>query len=176
MGLLDKILKEGKDALNEVLSDENIEKAGKLFDTIKEKVEEQGIDLKEVVNSFKEENNNTSDVKFEEKYLNEDEEDVPCKDKILNVLNNEFAQYQIKENVSPTTLGGQGKFMDYSIVVYENDKPKLIMMLIGKTTTSHREYRWSKEEALKNNIPFINFIKHYPNTSEYISDRLHKYL
>ena len=35
MGLLDKILKEGKDALNEVLSDENIEKAGKLFDTIK---------------------------------------------------------------------------------------------------------------------------------------------
>ena len=66
--------------------------------------------------------------------------------------------------------------MDYSIGVYSGEDPKLFIMLIGKTTTSHREYRWSREEAEKRGYPFINFIVHYPNTPAYISERLHKYL
>jgi hypothetical protein len=55
-------------------------------------------------------------------------------------------------------------------------KKTIIIMLIGKTTCYHREYRWSREFAEERNIPFINFINHYPNRPEYISERLHKYL
>jgi len=94
----------------------------------------------------------------------------------LEVLANEFPQYKVRENVSPKELGGEGRFMDYSIVICDGESPKLILMLIGKTTTAHREYRWSREEAEKRGIPFLNFVEHYPNTTEYISDRLHKYL
>ena len=92
------------------------------------------------------------------------------------MLANEFPQYTVREEVSAREMGGEGKFMNYSIVVYEGEAPKLVMMLIGKTTTSHREYRWAREFAEKNGITFLNFIKHDPNTIPYITDRLHKYL
>ncbi len=73
-------------------------------------------------------------------------------------------------------LGGKGKFMDYSIVVSNEEDIALIIMMIGKTTTSHREYRWSRQFAEERGIPLINFIEHYPNRPEYIIERLHKYL
>ena len=104
------------------------------------------------------------------------EDGTTARERILKVLAEEFPAYTVKENVSPTEFGGTGKFMNYSIVVYDGAAPKLVMMLIGKTTTTHREYRWSREEAEKRGITFINFIEHYPNTPEYISQRLHKYL
>ena len=78
--------------------------------------------------------------------------------------------------MSPRELGGTGKFMDYSVLVSKEGKPVLAMMIIGKTTTSHREYRWSREFAESKGITFINFIDHYPNQTEYIKLRLHKYL
>jgi hypothetical protein len=99
-----------------------------------------------------------------------------CRARILAVLASEFPSYTVKEDVSPHTIGGTGKFMNYSIAVYSGDEPKLFMMLIGKTTASHREYRWSKEEAAKKGIPMINFICHDPNKTVYIKQRLHKYL
>ena len=67
--------------------------------------------------------------------------------------------------------------MDYSMLILDEDnKIQLIIMLIGKTTTAHREYRWSREFAEEKGVKFINFINHYPNRPEYISARLHKYL
>ena len=72
--------------------------------------------------------------------------------------------------------GGTGRFMDYDIVVYDGTQPKLVIMIIGKTTTSHREYRWSREEAEKRGCDFFNFIDHYPNRPEYITKRLHTVL
>ena len=106
----------------------------------------------------------------------EDTSGLTCREKILRVLADEFPRYDVKENVSPHTIGGQGRFMNYSIGVYDMDKPVLFIMIIGKTTTSHREYRWSREEAEKRGITFLNFIEHYPNRVEYIKERLHKYI
>ena len=99
-----------------------------------------------------------------------------AKEKIVEVLSEEFPAYSIRYDVSPVSIGGQGRFMNYSLGVYDGDVPKLFIMLISKTTTAHREYRWSKEEAEKNGITFLNFVEHYPNRKEYISERLHKYL
>lgn len=102
--------------------------------------------------------------------------EVDAATKIRNVLIGQFSQYSFKENVSPTLFGGEGKFLDYSFVIYDGATPKLIIMMIGKTTCSSRYYRWSKEVADKNNITLINFVEHYPNEIAYISERLHKYL
>lgn len=96
--------------------------------------------------------------------------------KLREVLASEFPSYTVKEDVSPSTIGGTGKFMNYSFAVYQGETPKLFMMIIGNTTCSHREYRWSKEQAAKAGVTMINFIKHEPNSVLYIKTRLHKYL
>ena len=103
--------------------------------------------------------------------------DAPtCRQRILNVLAKEFPSYSVTENVSPHTIGGTGKFMNYSIGIYSGDQPKLFIMIIGKTTATHREYRWAKEAAERAGVTMINFISFYPNKTAYISERLHKYL
>ena len=156
------------DVAKEVTSEENREKAKEFFGNLGERLNEAAGELKE---SFREEE------KTKEYYEGEQPEDeLPARDKILKVLAEEFPQYIVKEGVSPLTIGGTGRFMNYSIGVYDGETPKLFIMLIGKTTTSHREYRWSREEAEKNGIPFYNFIVHYPNRYDYIKERLHKVL
>lgn len=100
----------------------------------------------------------------------------PAANKLRRILASEFSSYEVKENVSPTTIGGTGKFMNYSFGVYSGGQPKLFIMLIGKTTCSTRTYRWSKEQAQRNGITMINFIEHYPNEEEYVINRLHRYL
>ncbi|MBQ6183049.1 MAG: zinc ribbon domain-containing protein [Clostridia bacterium] len=104
----------------------------------------------------------------------EDGRDVS--EKLREVLASEFPAYTFRENVSPAEIGGTGKFMNYSFAVYKDNAPKLFMMIIGKTTCTHREYRWSKEQAQKAGVTMINFIRHEPNSVIYIKDRLHKYL
>lgn len=96
--------------------------------------------------------------------------------KIRKVLAEAFPQYEVRENVSPTTIGGTGKFMNYSFGVYAGGSPKLFIMLVGKSTCRTRLYRFSKEAAAANGITMINFIEHYPNNPAYILLRLKKYL
>ena len=178
MGLLDQLIKEGADILKEVASDENKEKAAELLNSLKGTLEEHAGDLKNLADAFQKEvgNDKKENMEYQESYFEPVEDGTTSRERILEVLRNEFSDYTVKEDVSPTTIGGTGRFMNYSIGVYKDDVPKLFIMLIGKTTTTHREYRWSREEAEKKGYPFINFIEHYPNTPEYISNRLHKYL
>ena len=96
--------------------------------------------------------------------------------KIRKVLAESFSSYEVKENVSPSTIGGNGKFMNYTFGVFSGGTPQLFIMLVGKTTCSSRLYRWSKEQAERSGIKMINFVQHYPNNVDYIKDRLQKYL
>ncbi len=187
MGLFDKLIKEGADALKDVASEENKKKAQDLFGSLKDSLEEHADGLKKAMDELKnelgvEEGEKTSSGEastgssFIPEDYNEYDDPKTCREKLLEVLAEEFPRYEVRENVSPTEIGGTGKFMNYSMVVYDGKAPKLFIMIIGKTTTSHREYRWSREEAEKKGYTFLNFVGHYPNTPEYIKDRLHKYL
>lgn len=199
MGLFDKLLKEGSELIEKATSEESKEKAANLFKSLKsaaqdvvnevaseenkEKASEffKGIkeNFGETINAIKEEaaKKEEEEQYKEEKYYTEDESDKrTAREKILQVLADEFPKYEVVEDVSPKSIGGTGRFMNYSIVVYDGYEPKLFIMLIGKTTCYHREYRWAREAAESQGYQFINFINHYPNTIEYITDRLHKYL
>ena len=197
MGLFDKILSEGAKILNEATSEENKEKAadflnslkdaaGQLKDAVDDAIQSEGggagKSFAEAVaqskSAWEEDLQKEEQRKAQERiWYTEDESDTrTCREKILSVLAESFPQYEVRENVSPLTIGGEGRFMDYSIGVYENGVPKLFMMIIGKTTTSHREYRWSREEAEKRGYTFLNFVEHYPNRTDYIKDRLSQYL
>ncbi len=153
-----------KEAAKEATSEENREKTAVFFNSLKESFENHAEELKK------------AEPVYDDSIYEDYEDGKTCRERILEILAAEFPEYTVRENVSPQEFGGTGRFMDYSIVVYREGTPKLVMMLIGKTTTSHREYRWSREEAEKNGYPFINFVKHYPNRPEYISNRLHQYL
>ena len=193
MGLLDKLLEEGSKVLKEVASDENKEKAEKFISDLatsaegiisdlkseetKDKAADFLADLEDRFSGLNNEKTDSEEPEYKEEYYEQDESDErSCREKILVVLADEFPQYEVREHVSPHTIGGEGRFMDYDIVVYDGEEPKLFIMIIGKTTTSHREYRWSREQAESQGYKFINFIEHYPNRVEYISERLHGYL
>ncbi len=104
------------------------------------------------------------------------EDELDAKMKIGEVIATDWPKYDLYEDVSPTKIGGTGRFMNYSIGVYDGDKPVLFIMIIGKATTRLRLYRWSKEQAAKAGVPMINFIGHAPNRYWYIKERLAKYL
>ena len=104
------------------------------------------------------------------------EDELDCRTKILEVLATDFPEYEVREDISPKTLGGTGKFMNYTLGLYKEGSPKLFIMLIGRATTRHREYRWSKEMAAKAGVEMINFIQHAPNRYWYIAERLRSYL
>ena len=104
------------------------------------------------------------------------EDELDCKTKIGEVIATEWPKYDLYEDVSPTRIGGTGQFLDYSIGVYDGDKPVLFIMIIDKATTRYRKYRWSKEQAEKAGVTMINFIGHAPNRYWYIKERLAKYL
>lgn len=97
-------------------------------------------------------------------------------EKLRVILEREFPQYEVKEQVSPTTIGGTGKFRDYDFAVYENGTPKLFIMVVYSNTCASREYRWSKEEAAKAGVTMINFVYCFENKIDYIINRLHQYL
>lgn len=96
--------------------------------------------------------------------------------KLEYIFEKEFPQYEVKKKVSPTTLGGTGKFLDYNFGVYENGVPKLFIMIVYNNTCCTRTYRWSKEEAERAGVPMINFVCGFRNEKNYIKDRLSQYI
>ena len=106
----------------------------------------------------------------------EEDVQVDVRKEIEEIVAECFPQYELRRNVSPTTIGGQGRFLDYSYGLYHDGVPKLFIMIVGQKTCSHRMYRWSKEEAANKGITMINFVEHFPNQYDYVKNRLAQYL
>ncbi len=185
MKIFGKFLEEAGKALQDVATEENKEKAKQALSSfgeklnsiagdVKNKLEEAGFNLEEMEKGSKPKENITYETDYEAERPELTYEEA--RDRILKVISIEFPNYEVFCDVSPTKYGGTGRFMNYSIVVCENGNPKLFIMLIGKTTTAHREYRFSKEFAQKLGVTMINFVVHFPNEIPYINQRLHNYL
>lgn len=110
------------------------------------------------------------------KTVRDDFSDKEVDEKLREILKTEFSQYEVKEQVSPTTIGGEGKFLPYDFAVYENGQPKLFIMVVYNNTCASREYRWSKEQAESAGVTLINFVYAFENKKDYMVDRLHQYL
>ena len=153
MGFFDNLLKKGA---NRVLSNLVNDAADKLTDKIEDKIAERTDTATTVNSSSKQTVSNSSSAV----------------DTISNVLRTDFSRYEVKENVSPTTIGGTGNFIPYTFGIYENGQPKAFIMVTDHNKEQLRAFRWSKEEAEKNGIPFINFFTQFPNKTEYVKNRL----
>ena len=83
-----------------------------------------------------------------------------------------YASYEVKKELSPTVLGGAGNFRPYTYALFLNGMPKAFIMVTEHNKDTFRTFRWSKEFAEVNGVPFINFLTQFPNTEEYIKKRL----
>ena len=99
-----------------------------------------------------------------------------CREKLLSVIGSDHPSYTVKEQMPATDIGGDPGAMPYSIAVMKGGEPVLLIMIIGKSTCSTRRYKWARECAEAKGIAFINFIEHYPNETDYIKNRLAKYI
>ena len=178
MKIFGKFLEEAGKALQDVATEENKEKAKQALSSFGEKLNSIAGDVKNKLEEMEKDSKPKENITYETDYEAERPELTyeEARDRILKVISIEFPNYEVFCDVSPTKYGGTGRFMNYSIVVCENGNPKLFIMLIGKTTTAHREYRFSKEFAQKLGVTMINFVVHFPNEIPYINQRLHNYL
>ncbi len=84
----------------------------------------------------------------------------------------DYSSYEVKKELSPASLGGTGRFRPYTYALFLNGTPKAFIMVTEHNKDILRVFRWSKEFAQANNVPFINFLTQFPNTEEYIKNRL----
>ena len=166
MGLFDKLLNQGAKVLKQVAAEAIENVTDDVLSTL------NGTDNKNTTTGSTTRSVVTSNVPAGYEGLG----DADVDKKLRTVLAKEFSQYEVREQVSPATLGGTGKFQSYDFGVYENGAPKLFIMVVYNNTCCHREYRWSKEQAEKAGVPMINFVFAFENKIDYIINRLHQYL
>ncbi len=83
-----------------------------------------------------------------------------------------YAAYEVRKNVSPTTIGATDEAKNYTYGLYLNGDAKVFIMVAEHNQDALRTYRLAKNAATNNGIAYINFLTQFPNTEEYIKKRL----
>lgn len=92
-----------------------------------------------------------------------------------SVFANEYAGYELKQNVPSTEMGAEYGSVDYSYGLYKNGAPVAFVNVIEQRNDySKKRFRMAKQAAENNNVPHMNFFAHLPNETSYISERLRK--
>jgi len=86
------------------------------------------------------------------------------------ILEEEFAQYAIKENVPVSEIEGEGRSYDFGL--YRNGQLIAVVVLVEHNRDNNKAYKDSKMFAQKAGIPFINFYMHMPNKPEFVKYRI----
>jgi len=146
MGLFDKILKE---------VGSTIEKAVK--DGLKSETTTSTNESRPVVNN----NESISGEVHDKSYFKE-------------ILNSEFNQYEIKDNVQVSELGGEGRPYDFGL--YQLGSIKGVIVLVEHNKTRNKPYWNSEKKAQEAKVPFINFYLHMPNERDFVIYRINKLL
>lgn len=176
MGFLDSIFKRATDRVANAAADRVVDK---VVDSIRGTASGSSSDtyssaqnnFSQNGNSFSQSNSSAVASGYEDGFCDQAE----CRRRLLQCLAQNFSSYSVQENV-PSMMFGERGGLPYSIVVSQGSTPKLVIMIIGKTTCYLRKYRFSREAAESKGVTVINFIGHYPNRPDYILNRLRSYL
>ena len=150
MGIFDKII---KDAVKEKIEDV-IEKA-------------TGIDL----DGDNEEKTESPQTEAHVENTTTDEVGGHTKEYFLDILKNEFGEYERKENIDPKDIGGIGRNYDFGL--YRGGKLVGLLSLI-EHNKGNKAFKDSKASAEKAKIPFVHFYLHMRNEKNYVIERIKK--
>ena len=93
------------------------------------------------------------------------------KEDFLEIVNDEFGDYTIETDVSPTVLGGIGRL--YDIAIYKGTKLEVVVALV-EHNKANKAYHDSKASAEKASVPFVNYYLQMRNEPNYVVDRIRK--
>ena len=88
------------------------------------------------------------------------------------ILSTEFAGYELRRNVSPTTIGGSSVARDYTFGLYQNGTPRLFITLTPHNRYQNRPFREAKSACESSGIKFLNFFTHFANEKNYVINRI----
>ncbi|MDR0198079.1 MAG: hypothetical protein LBI36_07690 [Oscillospiraceae bacterium] len=86
------------------------------------------------------------------------------------ILASEFSQYQVREGVSVSELGGEGRPYDFGL--YQDGRLVAVVVLAEHNRTRNKPYWNSEIKARELHIPFINFYIHMPNERDFVIGRI----
>ncbi len=93
--------------------------------------------------------------------------------RLEKILEEEWSGYEIRRQVPASTFGAAEGAWDYSYGVYAGGQPKAMLMVLNNRNDYKRKAVLDAQGACKaNGIPYMNFLSHMPNRSDYISQRL----
>lgn len=89
------------------------------------------------------------------------------------VIENEYSDYELRREIPALQIGAEPGARNYSYGLYQNGRPKAFMMILeNRNHYRKREVVLAREAALASKIPYMNFMSHLPNETDYISNRL----
>ncbi len=90
------------------------------------------------------------------------------------IFSEEFAEYDIRCDVSAQEFFAEDGAQTYTYGMYLNGQPKAMIMILD----GHNEYRKAsilkaQNACIRNGIPYMNFMSYMSNHYDYVSKRLH---
>lgn len=163
MGLFSKIVKKGLDSLLNPKNNDGFTKTFGNEDTQK---------LSEAKNEPVK-----NDVPMVGKFRNYSVSDK-FHNKFSNIINSNFSNYIIKENIVAPVLGiaSETPVKKYSFIICEGNDIKALVMLVPHNRQNNRIYSNAREAAANAGIPYMDFYDHFPNETDYVVQRISAYL
>lgn len=90
------------------------------------------------------------------------------------ILTENFPDYQIREYLPVSELGGMGQPYDFGL--YQDGQLKAVVIVVGHNKDHTAAYKGAKEAAKAAGIPFINFYAHMPNEHDFVVYRVRSFL
>ena len=88
------------------------------------------------------------------------------------ILASEFGQFQVRENVSLSEFGAEGR--PYDFCLYQNGVLVAVIVLAERNRTRNHPY-WNSEKAARAmNVPFVHFYTHMPNERGFVIGRINR--
>lgn len=93
--------------------------------------------------------------------------------RLEGVIEKEYSDYELRREIPAQQIGAEPEARNYSYGLYQNGSPKAFMMILdNRNHYRKREVVLAQKAAFANGIPYMNFMSHLPNETDYISERL----
>jgi len=92
------------------------------------------------------------------------------KDYFAKILAENFSEYEVKQDISPASLGGGGRNLDFGL--YKGGTLKGVVVLVEHNRDNNKAYKDAKATCASKKIPFINFYLHMPNEKDFVIYRI----
>ena len=88
------------------------------------------------------------------------------------IIQENFSNYTVREDVSVSEFGGEGKPYDFAL--FNHGECCGVVMLVAHNRDNNRAYNGAKAAAKARGVPFINFYTHMANERGFVFNRIQR--